>query len=267
MEHVDVVLRVKDIRLDLGRPILGGVSFDVRNRTRPGVQTGQIIGILGPSGVGKTKLLRIIAGLDRPDHGSVTSSCLGLSVGQVRYVFQAYPMLPHRTVRGNLEVAARGAGLRRGAARDRAQELLSLFELERVAGLYPRQVSGGQRQRAAIAQQLACPQKLLLLDEPFSGLDMVAAQEVAGLLASVVNQHDHNTILLVTHELRAALAVSDTLHLLGRDRDSRGDPVDGARIQSTYDLVERGLAWHPKVSEQPAFRDLEREIGDRFRLL
>src|SRR4051812_35409093 len=99
----EVLLQVKGVSLKLGgQPVLENVNFEVRDRIRPGVCTGQVVGLLGPSGVGKTRMLRIIAGLDAPDSGSVLGlKGVPLEAGQVGVVFQDYPLLKHRTVQGN----------------------------------------------------------------------------------------------------------------------------------------------------------------------
>jgi polar amino acid transport system ATP-binding protein/sulfate transport system ATP-binding protein len=260
---------VKDVSLKLGGvPILDRVSFEVIDRVRPGVVTGQVVGVLGPSGVGKTRLLRIIAGLDPPDAGTV----LGVGgqpavAGDVGLVFQNYPLLRHRTVQQNLEIAGRTNGLARPAARDRARELLQTFKLLERASYYPALLSGGERQRVAIAQQLVSPKQLLLMDEPFSGLDPATLDDVIRLIIDVANLDELNTVLVVTHDIRAALMASDTLLVLGRDRTPAGAVVPGARIRQGYDLVERGLAWQPNVERLPAFASLEHEIRDAFHLL
>lgn len=264
----DVLLQVDGVSLRLGDvPILSDVSFAVRDRTRPGATTGQVVGLLGPSGVGKTRLLRIIAGLDAPDRGSVRGAQGAvLPAGSVGVVFQNYPLLRHRTVAQNLEIAAAIAGLERQAGQARAKALLERFGLSGRANVYPAQLSGGQRQRVAIAQQLVQPRRLLLMDEPFSGLDPATLGEVIALVVEVAHQHEHNTIILVTHDVRAALIASDTLLMLGRSR--AGDrPVPGACIQATYDLVERGLAWQPNVEALPTFAPLEQELKGRFSML
>lgn len=262
----DILLTVKDVNLRLGGAlILDGLSFQVKNRQREGTTTGQIVGILGPSGVGKTRLLRIIAGLDAPDAGSVTSDHgLSCQPGEVGLVFQNYPLLRHRTALSNLEVVGRMNGLRARDATQRAFELLDKFRLTERARLYPAQLSGGQRQRLAIAQQLVCPKTLLLMDEPFSGLDPVSLDEVMNLIADVAHLSDINTVLLVTHDIRAALAVSDTLHMLGRARDADGKPIPGARIRSTHDLVELGMAWSAGLTKTTEFLELERKVRGEF---
>jgi polar amino acid transport system ATP-binding protein/sulfate transport system ATP-binding protein len=265
----DVLLAAKEVSLRLQDSlILDRLSFEVRDRIRVGATTGQIVGVLGPSGVGKTRLLRLIAALDSPAAGSICG--LGgkaLQAGHVGVVFQDYPLLRHRTVRSNLELAGFTNGMSREAAKQRSRELLESFRLSDRAHFYPAQLSGGQRQRVAIAQQLVVPKQLLLMDEPFSGLDPAALEEVMNLIVSVANMNELNTILLVTHDIRAAMAVSDTLFMLGRDRSEGGQIIPGARIQATYDLVERGLAWRADVTELPEFVALEKELRARFRAL
>ena len=264
----DVLLDVSGVKLKLGdNQVLNGVTFQIIDRVREGKTTGQVVGMLGPSGVGKTRLLRIIASLDSPDAGKVRGHKGSiLQAGTVGVVFQDYPLLKHHTVQTNLEIAGKIAGMSPTVARKRADELLATFKLSDRGGHYPAQLSGGQRQRVAIAQQIVQPRQLLLMDEPFSGLDPAALEDVTKLVSEVANLHELNTILIVTHDIRAAMIVSDTMHLLGRDKKD-DKVVPGAKIQGTYDLVERGLAWHEDVSELREFAQLEKEIKGRFRNL
>ena len=259
----EVLVRVDGVSLRLGdNQILEKVCFDVVDRIRVGCVTGQVVALLGPSGVGKTRLLRIIAGLDAPDAGRVVGfGGAALEPGEVGVVFQDYPLLRHRSVGSNLTLAGKVAGLSESAAKKRGMELLETFRLADRAGFYPAQLSGGQRQRVAIAQQLVKPRKLLLMDEPFSGLDPAALDEVMHLIVEVANLDELNTVVVVTHDIRAAMAVSDTLFMLGRAKDAAA----GACIQCTYDLVDRGLAWHPDVHDMPEFSVLEREIRVKFK--
>ena len=265
----ETVLDVKEVRLRLGGvQVLDNVTFEVKDRIRISKLTGQVVGLLGPSGVGKTRLLRIIAGLDPPDHGSVRGlKGESLPAGSVGVVFQEYPLLRHRTVRGNLLMAAAVGGLPRDRAAARATELLETFGLADRDSFYPGQLSGGQRQRAAIAQQLVIPRRFLLMDEPFSGLDPAALEDVSRLIVDVANLDQFNTIIITTHDIRAAMAVSDTLFMLGRERDAKGKPIAGARIQATYDLVALELAWQEGIAEDPRFVQLEQRIRKAFREL
>jgi NitT/TauT family transport system ATP-binding protein len=266
MSKDEVLLDVKGVCLQLGESvILEDLSFQVVDRVREGTITGQVVGLLGPSGVGKTRLLRIIAGLDPPNKGTVRGqNGAELEPGSVGFVFQDYPLLQHRTVRSNLELAGRIGGMTDAKAHKRASELLETFRLSERATFYPAQLSGGQRQRVAIAQQIMQPCRLLLMDEPFSGLDPEALDHVMRLIVEVANMDELNTIVLVTHDIRAAMMVSDTLHMLGRERKD-GKPVGGAHIVWSYDMVERGLAWQEDVVHLPAFGELEKEIKARFK--
>jgi polar amino acid transport system ATP-binding protein/sulfate transport system ATP-binding protein len=268
MSKDEVLLDVAGVRLELGESlILDDLNFHVVDRVREGTITGQVVGLLGPSGVGKTRLLRIIAGLDTPGKGKVRGQGgAELPPGSVGFVFQDYPLLQHRSVRSNLELAGQIGGMEAGKARKRASELLETFKLTERASFFPAQLSGGQRQRVAIAQQIMQPRRLLLMDEPFSGLDPEALDNVMRLVVEVANLDELNTIVLVTHDIRAAMAVSDTLHMLGRER-KQGRPVPGARVLWSYDMVERGLAWKEDVVHLPEFAELEKEIKARFREL
>jgi polar amino acid transport system ATP-binding protein/sulfate transport system ATP-binding protein len=264
MSEGDVLFSIKDISLRLGgQLILHELCFDVHDRVRPNLVTGQIVGLLGPSGVGKTRLLRIIAGLDPPDHGTLCGpKGKPLVAGEVGVVFQDYPLLRSRTVFDNLVVAGKVNGLSGAESRKRAAELLERFALANRAKHYPAQLSGGQRQRVAIAQQIVCPKQLLLFDEPFSGLDPQALDDVIRLLVQVANMDELTTLIIVTHDVWAALSACDTLLLLGRQEGKQG-----ARVVETYDLVARNLAWREHVEREPQFVALEQEIRSRFRTL
>jgi|tagenome__1003787_1003787.scaffolds.fasta_scaffold20239918_2 ABC-type nitrate/sulfonate/bicarbonate transport system ATPase subunit len=262
-----VLLEVNDVWLKLGETqILEGVSLDVKDRVRPGVITGQVVALLGPSGVGKTRLIRLIAGLDRPDRGRVSGPAgCALPAGSVGVVFQNYPLLRHRTVVSNLEMAGEANGLARPQAAAKARALLERFGLGNRLRFFPAQISGGQRQRAAIAQQLMHQKQLLLMDEPFSGLDPAALDDVVKLLLEVAHMDELNTVMVVTHDLRSAMIVSDTVFMLGRNRTADGKINSGARIQRCYDLVKEGLAWRPGVEHDPKFVEMEKEIKEGFR--
>lgn len=260
----ETVLRVSDVSLRRGDTrVLERVSFEVKDRIREGAITGQVVSLLGPSGIGKTSLLRVLAGLEAPERGAVSGpEGRALDARTVGLVFQHYPLLAHRTVEDNLVVAGRIGGLDAPRAKRRARELMERVGIAGRASFYPAQLSGGQRQRAAVAQQLVLPRRVLLLDEPFSGLDPAAIVDVTSLVTEVANEHELNTVVIVTHDVRAALRVSDTILLLGR---SVNDTNKGASVRAMYDLVDLGIAWEHGAKAPHAVADLEHEIEQRFR--
>ena len=242
--------------------VLKDLSLTVRDiRGKP-----QIVSLLGPSGAGKTTALRIVAGLDRP-----TAGCVMLSegegrplrearVGDVGVVFQRYPLFEDLNVLDNLVEPARRAGVPKQEARDKALRLLDEFDMVKQGLAWPLQLSGGQRQRVAILQQLMRDRHFIILDEPFSGLDPVNITNVIDLVVQTAHQHTLNTFLIVTHDVTSALIVSDTVYLLGRERDGKGQPVPGARVMKQYDLIAEGLAYRPDIEDLPRFSEIRKEI-------
>jgi len=266
-EHTvgDVLIEVKDVSLaledDRGRKkqVLRPINACVRDIVRPGCTTGQIVGVLGPSGIGKTQFSRILTGLQRPTTGMVSVEGRPVTSGLVGMVAQDYPLFRWRTVRGNLMVALEHSGLSRQGRRDRVTEYLRRFGLEEKGDLYPSQLSGGQRQRVAIIRELLCSEHYVVLDEPFTGLDPIMKDRVAEMIVQVANTHEKNTLFVVAHDIQALVSISDTLWLFGRDPG-----IPGAYVKKTYNLVERDLAWRPGISRTREFFDFCAEVRAEF---
>jgi sulfate/thiosulfate transport system ATP-binding protein len=195
------------------------------------VPGGSLVALLGPSGSGKSTLLRVIAGLERPDTGTVLLD--GADVTDVPtqrrgvgFVFQHYAAFKHMSVRDNV---AFGLKLRRTPKREvsaRVDELLDLVQLGGMAERYPAQLSGGQRQRMVLARALAVRPKVLLLDEPFGALD---ARVRAELRAWLRRLHDemHVTSVFVTHDQEEAMELADRIVLMNHGRvEQVGGPRD-----------------------------------------
>ena len=268
-EYKETLLKAEGVSLHLGgKQILRDVNLDLKNIERPGLKQGQIVGLLGPSGMGKTQLFRILSGLNTPDVGLVTlKDGVPVSPGRVGVVAQNYPLLMHRTVMSNMLVAGHRAGLSTDAAMARARDVLSKFDIEDHADKYPAQLSGGQRQRVSIAQQLVCSDHLLLMDEPFSGLDPNALTAVCNFLVHTAQTDDYLSFIVVTHDIESAVRICDTLWLLGRERDAQGNPIPGANIRTTVNLIDCGMAWHEGIEEKPEFFEKVKEVKALFATL
>ncbi|MBI1200889.1 MAG: ATP-binding cassette domain-containing protein [Rhodopseudomonas sp.] len=176
------------------------------------VGAGEFVSIVGPSGCGKSTLLNMIAGLDRPSEGTV--SLHGIEVSgpnaSVGFMLQKDLLLPWRTVLHNVEFGLEARNLPAAERRERAMRELSRCRMTEFADRYPYQISGGQRQRAALARTLAIDPDVVLLDEPFSALDaqtkLVLQKSFAGTIAMA-----GLTTLLITHDLSEAVAMSDRI--------------------------------------------------------
>jgi sulfate transport system ATP-binding protein len=197
--------------------------------------SGGLTALLGPSGCGKTTLLRIIAGLESPDHGQVLldgedASARHVRERQVGFVFQHYALFKHMSVFENvafgLRVKPRALRPPNAMIREKVTRLLELVQLDWLADRHPAQLSGGQRQRIALARALAVEPKVLLLDEPFGALDAKVRKELRRWLRRL---HDelHVTSIFVTHDQEEALEVADQVVLMNHGKvEQVGAPGD-----------------------------------------
>ncbi len=198
------------------------------------IPSGELVALLGPSGSGKTSLLRIIAGLERPDSGSVLFHGADATFDDVRdrqvgFVFQHYALFAHMTIFENvafgLRVRPKATRPSEEKIRDKVMELLKLVQLDWLSDRYPHQLSGGQRQRIALARALAVEPKVLLLDEPFGALDAKVRKELRRWLRRL---HDemHITSVFVTHDQDEAMEVADRVVVMNLGRIEQDGPPD-----------------------------------------
>lgn len=265
-EYHETLLKLSRVSMRRGdNLVLRDVDLEIKNLVRPGMQQGQIVALVGPSGSGKTTLFRLLAGLDAPDSGTILVGPEQKPVarGTIGVVAQNYPLFAHRTVLGNLLVAGKQAGLQNADNRAKATRLLERFGIAGQEAKYPAQLSGGQRQRAAIAQQFMCSEHFLLMDEPFSGLDILAQEAVIRFIHEMASVDELMTFILITHDISAALQVADTIWVMGREVE-QGQSVPGARIRANFNLVERGLAWRENIAMMPEFIAVRQEIRALF---
>jgi sulfate transport system ATP-binding protein len=195
------------------------------------IPSGSLTALLGPSGSGKSTLLRVIAGLERPDAGTVEidgrdATTLAPQRRGVGFVFQHYAAFKHMTVRENVAFGLKVARRPKAEIRARVDELLELVQLPGLADRYPAQLSGGQRQRMALARSLAVQPRVLLLDEPFGALDARVRKELRAWLRHL---HDevHVTTVFVTHDQEEAMEVADRIVVMNHGRiEQVGGPRD-----------------------------------------
>ncbi len=258
-----LLLRVNDLVFgyEPGKPVLYNLDWEIRDLIHPDQVTGQIVCLLGSSGSGKSTLLNLLAGHLRPRYGTVevmghASKQLTTTLkGEVGVVYQNYALFEHLTVYQNLVLGARQGAVQRDwkeplrswfsrKAREAspfhqaAVAMAREFGLEQQLSQYPAQLSGGQRQRVAIAQQLLFQRQILILDEPFSGLDHLAKMRAIQAIQTAAHLSESNTLIIITHDIEAAVRVGDTICLLGPNEGE--DP--GASIRLTVDLAAKGLS-------------------------
>jgi sulfate/thiosulfate transport system ATP-binding protein len=219
-----MAIEVRTVNKSFGStPVLSDVSVDIAS--------GSLTALLGPSGGGKSTLLRIIAGLERPDSGTVAilgadATHLPPQRRNVGFVFQHYAAFKHLSVYRNVAFGLEVRRRPKAEIRRRVNELLELVHLEHLADRLPSQLSGGQRQRMALARALAVEPSVLLLDEPFGALDAKVRKELREWLRRL---HDdvHVTTVFVTHDQEEALEVSDEIVVINAGRiEQVGTPDD-----------------------------------------
>jgi polar amino acid transport system ATP-binding protein/sulfate transport system ATP-binding protein len=255
----ETLLSVEKVDLTLnGNVILRDVNCEIKNITRPDkASQGQIVGLLAPSGMGKTKLFEIISGIRKPTSGivKVGETQSPVEQGMVGVLQQSYPLFRHRNIMKNLSIATKKGfpNLSRKERNEKIMSILSSFGLTEKKDSYPSQLSGGQRQRIAIAQQMLCSESLLLFDEPFSGLDCLMVDECLRLIKRVSDMNDRNTVVLVSHDISAIVSICDHVWIMGRDRNEEGKVIPGARIKYNLNLIDEGLAWRPEPEKLSRF--------------
>ncbi len=242
------------------------------------LQKGEIVALLGKSGSGKSTLLRIIAGLVQPTSGSVTyrGKPVTQPVSGIAMVFQSFALMPWLTVLENVELGLEAQGIGREARRQRAIDAIDIIGLDGFESAFPKELSGGMRQRVGFARALVINPDVLLMDEPFSALDVLTAENLKSDLLRLWKEKKTNTnaILLVTHNIEEAAMLADRIVILGNDpgyiradlkvtltqpRDSQASDFR-ALVDKIYTLMTTGSG------EKTRHAARERPIGLGYRL-
>lgn len=254
-------------------------SYTVKERTIPvlaGIdatfERGAITAIVGRSGCGKSSLLRLIAGLASPNSG--TLSVDGEPGDRIRpktsIIFQDYGLLPWESVRGNAELGLAARGVPAAQRRARVAPILEELELKPFSKLFPARLSGGMRQRVAVARALAGDSDLLLLDEPFSSLDAITRESLQETLLETQRRHG-TTVILVTHSIEEAAYLADVVYIMeGKNPSTLSEPFKTGRNAAHPAGAPRApLAVNPSAqparssqAEPAAYREGARYFGD-----
>ncbi|HKX85073.1 MAG TPA: ATP-binding cassette domain-containing protein [Flavobacterium sp.] len=246
----DGVTIIKDISL---------IEKDVVRKDKD--QTGQIIAVVGRSGRGKSTFFKALTGLVHPETGKILikdfesnepNAAKPVKEGDIGFVDQKYTLFRHKTVYQTLEFALRNSPLSKTEKDKKIKEHIQKWGLEPCADKYPNELSGGQRQRTAIIEQLFSSDKFIVMDEPFSGLDIGNIQEVKKSFDLLCDESEFNTVLFSTHDIELAIEMAQVIYVIGHPTVN-GIKQKYGSIIAHYDLREKGMAW--------------REYGDDHRKL
>lgn len=199
-----------------------GKSFKVLGPIDLHVDTGEFLCLLGPTGCGKTTLLRILSGLEKPDCGNFS-----LDAGRFGYVFQQGALFPWMNVESNVMFPLKASGMSGGECRSKAGEMLNLVGLHEFRKSFPHELSGGMQQRTALARGLVTEPELLLLDEPFASLDTRTGINLQEMLRNLCGRLSA-TVIFVTHNIEEAVYLADRIVVMGHrpGRIVRNDPLN-----------------------------------------
>jgi NitT/TauT family transport system ATP-binding protein len=245
----NILLRVEMVTKTYPRPESGG-SFTVLDEVSLDVKSGEVVALLGRSGSGKSTLLRIISGLLKPSKGQVQSSGKPVTGPNrdVAMVFQSFALLPWLTVSENVELGLEAQKLDQKEARRRSHDVLRMVGLEGFEKAYPKELSGGMQQRVGFARAFIVRPKLLLLDEPFSALDVLTAENLRGEIADLWESSNFpaESVILVTHNIEEAIMLADRIVVLGSNPGRvRGEiPVGLVRPRERNSPDFRAMADH-----------------------
>lgn len=245
------LLMLSDVSLgyEKDKPILKHVNLTEFNIVREGVEsTGQIIAFIGRSGRGKSTLFKGLTGLLQPSEGNIYITNVNgeniddakiLTEGDVGFVDQKYTLFRHKTITQICEYALRKSKATKAEKEAQINEYLEDWGLLEHKNKYPCDLSGGQRQRTAIIEKMLTDKHFMILDEPFSGLDVGNIEKVKQNFQRISDADELNTIIFSTHDIRLAVELADSIYVIGFPEGV----TDYSTVVGHYDLKKLGLAW------------------------
>ncbi len=239
----DTIIDIRGLSLVYGTGERRNVVLDALDL---GVVRGEVLVIVGESGVGKSTLLRVLMDLSRPSGGTVEIHARPDCRTPMAMVFQDARLLPWRRVIDNVAFGLEGSGLSRAQRRARAHAMLGLVGLADFGDRWPHQLSGGQRQRVAIARALAVEPDVLLMDEPFSALDSFTREGLQDELQRIT-QETGKTVLFVTHDIDEAVTIADRVVVIA-------GPPGRIAAEVRIDLPR------PRIRRDAALQDIARQL-------
>ncbi len=246
-----------------GKVIIKDINLIEHDVVRPDQVQGQVIAVVGRSGRGKSTFFKALTGLVRPTTGTVLIPDLSnnefddeqrareVLEGDVGFVDQKYTLLRHLTIEGMCHFALRKSDYSNEEKKNITERYLKDWELYQMKNQYPYQLSGGQRQRTAIIMQLLCSghkNYYLVMDEPFSGLDVKNVNDVKKYFKLINNMHEQNTIIFSTHDIELAVELAQSIYVIGYPT-IEGKLADYGTIVKHFDLKESGLAWQEEFNQ------------------
>jgi NitT/TauT family transport system ATP-binding protein len=244
---METLLELKEITQSFTKS--EGRELKVLDKVSLTLKEGEIVGLLGKSGSGKSTLLRIIAGLIEPSAGSVTFNGRSNHVSDISMVFQTFALFPWLTVLQNVELGLEAQGVPEKDMRKRALEAIDLIGLDGYESAYPRELSGGMKQRVGFARALVVNPSLLLMDEPFSALDVLTAETLKTDLIDlwIEKKIPLKSILLVTHNIEEVVLMCDRIVILSSNPGM------------VADIIKVDLP-HPRDRQSQAFTNMVEQI-------
>jgi ABC-type nitrate/sulfonate/bicarbonate transport system ATPase subunit len=270
-EEKDIILHVENLTVAYGeKVIIKNVNLLERNVTRKDMTQGQTIAVLGRSGRGKSTFFRALTGLVVPTVGKILipdysqepsnglQPAKNVEEGDVGFVDQKYTLFRHKTVMDSFLYALRKGALSANEKQERVMAYLVEWGLEKVKDQFPNELSGGQRQRVAIIEQLLSSGHYMVLDEPFSGLDVGNIMNARKSFDLIDQGHDLNTIIFSTHDIELASEIADSIYVIGYPKKEDGTLDSSGTIVKHFDLKAMGIAWQNELT--PDHLELVKEI-------